>query len=174
MSAFGSAQNSHENFTIYEGCKFVFAYYSDNDKCWYVQPRRFFLTPNARGNNMLGQFIQSIWFNVTYKPYSTGLFVVMKVNASCSINTIEKDMNSLKNPFPSLYDIPPYAKKASYYVMPWQMLTQCQKQTEKEDGFKFTIRANNNPWDKLTFTIYQDPDGKGIMLTLPEFEMPLH
>ena len=83
-------------------------------------------------------------------------------------------MNSLKNPFPSLYDIPPYAKKASYYVMPWQMLTQCQKQTEKEDGFKFTIRANNNPWDKLTFTIYQDPDGKGIMLTLPEFEMPLH
>ena len=174
MSAFGSSvqRDVIGNFTEYDGCKYVFAYHSENDKCWYVQPRRFFLTPFSRGNNMLGQFIQSIWFNVTYKPYSTGLFVVMKVDKNCSINTIEKDMNSLKNPFPSLYDIPPYAKKASYYVMPWQMLTQCQKQTEKEDGFKFTIRANNNPWDKLTFTIYQDPEGKGIMLTLPEFEMP--
>ena len=55
-------------------------------------------------------------------------------------------------------------------AMPWQILSSCQKETEKEDGFKFTMRANNNPWDKLTFTIYKDPDNQGIMLTLPEFE----
>ena len=79
-------------------------------------------------------------------------------------------MNSLKNPFPSLYDIPPYTSRASYYIMPWQIMTSCHKNLEKEDGFKFTIRANNNPWDKLTFTIYKEPDNKGIMLTLPEFE----
>ena len=83
---------------------------------------------------------------------------------------LRQDINILKNPFPSLYDIPPYAKKASYYAMPWQILSNCQKETEKEDGFKFTMRANNNPWDKLTFTIYKEPDNKGIMLTLPEFE----
>ena len=53
-------------------------------------------TPFSRGNNMLGQFIQSIWFNVAKKPYSTGLFVVMKVNKNCSYLYIEKDMNSLK------------------------------------------------------------------------------
>jgi hypothetical protein len=169
MSAFGSTE-TNEHFTVHDGCKFVFAYYSNNDKCWYVQPRRFFLTPNSRGNHMLGQFIQSNWFNIVYKKSSIALFVVMKVDKKCSINTIEKDMNSLKNPFPSLYDIPPYAKKASYYAMPWQILSNCQKETEKEDGFKFTMRANNNPWDKLTFTIYKEPDNKGIMLTLPEFE----
>ena len=172
MSSLINTENTN-TFTEYEGCKFVFAYYSNNDKCWYVQPRRFFLTPYSRSNNMLGQFIQSNWFNIVYKKSSLALFVIIKVDKNCSINTIEKDMNSLKNPFPSLYDIPPYAKKASYYAMPWQILTSCQKETEKEDGFKFTIRANNNPWDKLTFTIYKEPEGQGIMLTLPEFEMPM-
>jgi len=172
MSSLINTENTN-TFTEYEGCKFVFAYYSNNDKCWYVQPRRFFLTPYSRSNNMLGQFIQSNWFNIVYKKSSLALFVIIKVDKNCSINTIEKDMNSLKNPFPSLYDIPPYAKKASYYAMPWQILTSCQKETDKEDGFKFTIRANNNPWDKLTFTIYKEPKGQGIMLTLPEFEMPM-
>ena len=173
MSAFGYTE-SNPDYTEYKGNKFVFAYYSPSDKCWYVQPRRFFLTPNSRGNNMLGQFIQSNWFNVMYKKTSIALFVIMKVKKECSINTIEKDMNSLKNPFPSLYDIPPYAAKASYFAMPWEIMNCCYKETEKEDGFKFTMRANNNPWDKLTLTVYRDPDGDGLLLTLPEFDMPVY
>ena len=92
MSAFGYTE-SNPDYTEYKGNKFVFAYYSPSDKCWYVQPRRFFLTPNSRGNNMLGQFIQSNWFNVMYKKTSIALFVIMKVKKECSINTIEKDMN---------------------------------------------------------------------------------
>jgi len=167
-----SNRENIDTFQIHNGCKFVFAYYSNNDKCWYVQPRRFFLTHNTNGNFILGQFIQSNWFNITYKLHSMALFVVMKVKKDRSINTIEKDMNSLKNPFPSLYDIPPYTVRASYYIMPWQIMTRCNKNLEKEDGFKFTIRANNNPWDKLTFTIYKEPGGEGMMLTLPEFEIP--
>ena len=113
MNAFGTTE-TNEHYTVHDGCKFVFAYYSNNDKCWYVQPRRFFLTHHINGNYILGQFIQSNWFNITYKPRSIALFVVMKVKKDCSINTIEKDMNSLKNPFPSLYDIPPYTSRASY------------------------------------------------------------
>ena len=63
MSAFGSsAQNNDCTLTEYDGCKYVFAYHSENDKCGYVQPRRFFLTPFSRGINMLEHLIKSIWF----------------------------------------------------------------------------------------------------------------
>ena len=80
-------------------------------------------------------------------------------------------MNSLKNPFPSLYDIPPYVRRTSYFVMPWQIMKECIKNIE--DNLKFTLRANNNPWDKLKLTMYNDVAGKSILVTHPSFEMKI-
>ena len=46
MSVIGHTE-SNPDYTEYKGNKFVFAG-CPSDKCWYVQPRRFFLTPNSR------------------------------------------------------------------------------------------------------------------------------
>ena len=154
--------------------KFIFAYYSNDDKVWYVQPRRFVLTTQDNRNILLGQFMQSLWFQVKYTKNSSGIFVVLKVDKNTSTKTIEKDMNSLKNPFPTLYDIPPYVKRGSYFVMPWEIINGCIKKSQSGD-IEFTLRANNLPWDKLTFSIYNNPSNSDeILLTLPRFEMPLH
>ena len=50
MSAFGSSvqRDAIGNLTEYDGCKYVFAYHSENDKCWYVQPRSL---PSVLGAN---------------------------------------------------------------------------------------------------------------------------
>ena len=167
------AMNHTDELTLDNGCKYVFAYYSSTDKCWYVQPRRFFLLKNENRQILSGQFIQSHWFNVLYVEGMMALFVVLKVKKETSRNTIEKDMNSLKNPFPSLYDIPPYALRASYFSMPWDILKLCMKESNNKNDFKFTMRASNAPWDKLTVQIYKGPE-KGILICCPEFEMPLH
>ena len=159
--------------TLYNEHKFVLAYYSSSDKCWYVQPRRFFLTEFPNRGIIIGQFIQSNWFNIVYKMSDRVIFVLLKVKQNCSINTIEKDMNSLKNPFPSLYDIPPYANRASYFAMPWDILRHCTKEANNKENIKFTLRANNNPWDKLTIQIYKH-EMDSVTITLPEFEIPIH
>ena len=52
------------------GCKFVFGYYSNKDKVWYVQPRKFVLTQQENRNMLLGQFMQSIWFQKLYPKNS--------------------------------------------------------------------------------------------------------
>ena len=167
------AMNPNRDATLYNDHKFVLAYYSSTDKCWYVQPRRFFLTEYPNRGMITGQFLQSIWFNIVYKISSQAIFVILKVKKDCSINTIEKDMNSLKNPFPSLYDIPPYAKRASYFTLPWEILRQCIKEVNNKEDIRFTLRAYNNPWDKLTIQLYKK-DMDSVTITLPEFEMPLH
>ena len=167
------ATNPNSDSTLYNGHKFVLAYYSSTDKCWYVQPRRFFLTEFPNRGIIIGQFLQSIWFNIVYKSSSQAIFVILKVKKNCSGNTIEKDMNSLKNPFPSLYDIPPYASRASYFTLPWDILRQCIKEVNTDKDIKFTLRAYNNPWDKLTIQLYKN-DTESVTVTLPEFEIPLH
>jgi len=163
-----------DNHQEYDNYKFIFAYYSNNDKVWYAQPRKFVLTTQENRNILLGQFMQSLWFQIKYTKNSTGIFVVLKVDKNTSTKTIEKDMNSLKNPFPTLYDIPPYVKRGSYFVMPWEIINGCIKKSQSGD-IEFTLRANNLPWDKLTFSIYNNPSNSDeILLTLPSFEMPLH
>ena len=166
------AMETNDHFTYDDGSKFVFAYYSPTDLCWYVQPRRFFLTKQKYRSILIGQFIQSTWFNILYKEDSQVLFVVLKVKKECSNNTIEKDMNSLKNPFPALYDVPPYVTRASYFSIPWNILRKLVKEASNKQDFKFTIRATNSPWDKLTLQIYKN-DNNSIFITCPEFEIPL-
>lgn len=172
--------------------KYLFGHYSSEDKVWYIQPRRFILLKNINKNLLTGQFIQSIWFNKSYTSNKSALFVVFKTKVDISCKKIEKDMNSLKNPFPTLYDIPPYISRYSYFNMPWQLVNQCIKEAKERNDFKFTIRAFNNPYDKLILTIINEPssiygnmregvnnlDGidnknQSIMITLPSFEIPL-
>ena len=110
--------NNHiTNSQCYKDCKYLFAYYSTENKIWSVQSRRFILT--TTNDTLHAQFLQSLWFNVTYKKNQTPIFVVLRVHKSISCSTIEKDMNSLKNPFPTVYDIPPYIKRHSYFNIPW-------------------------------------------------------
>ena len=90
------AMENTDDITLENGCKYVFSYFSTTDKCWYVQPRRFFLLKNENRQILSGQFIQSHWFNVLYKEGMLALFVILKVKKEMSGNTIEKDMNSLK------------------------------------------------------------------------------
>jgi len=123
---------------------------------------------------LLVQFIQSNWFKKEYTKNSQALFVVLKVKIDCSTKTIEKDMNSLKNPFPSFYDIPPYAIEASYFAMPRDIMTECHNKANEDDGFKFTLRARNNTLDKLTIKIYKNPLNYNILITLPSFDTPLN
>ena len=158
------------NIDIIDGNKFVLAYFDYKDFVWYVQPRRFLLSKCENKNILLGQFIQSIWFQKEYTKNSQALFVVLKVKQDCSTKTIEKDMNGLKNPFPTLYDIPPYATNASYFIMPCNIMSGCHKKASEEDGFGFTLRAHNNPWDKLSIKIYKNPQTDNILITLPSFE----
>jgi len=158
----------------YKSCKFVLAYFDYKDFVWYVQQRRFMLTLYENKNKLLGQFIQSSWFQKEYSKNNQALFVVLKVKKSCSTKTIEKDMNSLKNPFPTLYDIPPYVIRASYFVLPWNIMAGCHKKACEEDGFDFTLRAHNNPWDKLSLKIYKNTSNDNILITLPSFEIPLN
>mgnify|MGYP006159033029 CR=1 FL=1 len=162
---------NHQELANY---KFIFACYSNKDKVWYVQQRKFILTSQENRNILLGEFMQSLWFQVKYTKNSHGVFVVLKVNKNTSTKTIEKDMNSLKNPFPSLYDIPPYVKRGSYFNMPLEIINNCIE-ISKSHEIKFTLRAYNCPWDKLTFSIYNNPTNQDeILLSLPSFELPLH
>ena len=153
----------------FKNCKYLFAYYCCKSKVWYVQPRKFIV--QITKDRLYGQFLQSIWFNVLYKKNESPIFVVLCVDESVSFSTVEKDMNSLKNPFPSVYDIPPYVKKHSYFSMTWGLLNKCIEEVNtNKDDIKFTIRAINNPWDLLEMSIYGDDSNKNqVLFSLPYF-----
>jgi hypothetical protein len=164
---------STDDNQIYDGCKFVFASYDYEEKAWTVQPRRFLLA--KKDNILIGEFIQSSWFQKQYNVNSQGIFVVLQICKNVFTKTVEKDMNSLKNPFPSLYDIPPYVKRAGYFVMPWQIVNGCIKNIETSNTLSFTLRATNNPWDKLKLSMYKNPNAscENILVTHPSFEIKL-
>ena len=175
------------------GYKYLFGYYSNEEKIWYVQPRRFVLLKNTQKNIIIGQYIQSTWFNKLYITNKSAFFVVFKVKKDIFSQTIEKDMNSLKNPFPTLYDVPPYVSRFSYFNLPWQLVNQCVTVLKEKDDFNFTIRAFNNPYDKLILNVRKTPnnildnmhnsvnnldgidnENKKIIITLPSFEIPIN
>jgi hypothetical protein len=176
----------------YKEFKYLFGHYSSEEKVWYIQPRRFVLLKDTNKNVLIGEFIQSIWFNKIYYINNNCNFVILKVKKDVSCKKIEKDMNSLKNPFPTLYDIPPYISGYSYFILPWQLVNQCISQSKTQDFFKFTLRAFNNPRDKLTLDIRPtiiddynrlldginnldgiDNQRQSITITLPSFETAL-
>ena len=162
-----TTNNQITNSQYYKDCKYLFAYYNNENKTWNVQPRRFILT--ITNDTLHAQFLQSLWFNITYKKNQTPIFVVLCVHKSISSSTIEKDMNSLKNPFPTVYDIPPYVKRHSYFNISWNLTNKCIDEVKNKGDIKFSFRAINNPWDILEMSLYGELNKDEIIFTLPYF-----
>jgi len=162
-----TTNNQITNSQYYKDCKYLFAYYNNENKTWNVQPRRFILT--ITNDTLHAQFLQSLWFNITYKKNQTPIFVVLCVHKSISSSTIEKDMNSLKNPFPTVYDIPPYVKRLSYFNISWNLTNKCIDEVKNKGDIKFSFRAINNPWDILEMSLYGELNKDEIIFTLPYF-----
>lgn len=176
----------------FSGYKYLFAHFCSDDKIWYVQPRRFILLKDTKKNVLTGYFLQSSWFQKSYNINTNAIFVIFKVKTDISCKKIEKDMNSLKNPFPSIYDIPPYINNFSYFNMHWQIINQCIQESLRIPNFNFTLRASNNTWHKLSLSIYTEPQDiyndimnsinnlngtestqNKILITHPSFEIPI-
>ena len=64
---------------------------------------------------LFGQYITSNWYSKQYAKGTCIRFAVLMVEAGRGIATVEKDLNSLNNPFPTVFDIPPYVKKFSFF-----------------------------------------------------------
>ena len=162
-----TTNNQITNSQYYKDCKYLFAYYNNENKTWNVQPRRFILT--ITNDTLHAQFLQSLWFNITYKKNQTPIFVVLCVHKSISSSTIEKDMNSLKNPFPTVYDIPPYVKRHSYFNISWNLTNKCIDEVKNKGDIKFSFRAINNPWDILEMSLYGELNKDEIIFTFQYF-----
>lgn len=169
-----NTQEEVDEHKEYKGKKFMFASYCPKEKMWHVQPYRFIL--NKLPHTITGQFITSNWFNKPYMKFEDAIFVVVAVKKNMSTAKLEKDFNKLKNPFPTVYDIPPYITVASYFKIPFDLMCKFvhRAHKEKNDTFEFTVRATNNPWSMLTVKIIKNQNNtESILMCLPSFEMPL-
>ena len=168
------AQEEVDEQREYNGKKFMFVIYCPKEKNWHVQQNRFIL--NKLPRTVTGQFITSSWFNKEYLKYDDAFFIVAAVKKNTSAATLEKDFNKLKNPFPTVYDIPPYITVASFFKIPFDLMCKFvhKAHKEKKESFEFTIRAANNPWSVLTIKIIKNPDNPdSVLMCHPSFEMPL-
>jgi hypothetical protein len=167
-------ENETDEHREYKGHKFMFVSYCPKEKIWHTSPNRFLLHKNS--STISGQFITSNWFNKEYLKYDDAYFVVVAVEKNMSAAKIEKDFNKLKNPFPTVYDIPPYIKIASYFKFGFDLICKFIHQTQKcEDSFEFTVRGTNNPWSTLTIKINKNAGSnkESILMCHPTFDMPL-
>lgn len=159
----------------YKGKKFMFVSYCPKEKIWHVAPKRFLLS--KINDKIVGQFISSMWFNKEYLKMEDAYFVVVAIEKNISATKVEKDFNKLKNPFPTVYDIPPYIKIASYYRITFDLMMKFVEKSKGNDShFVFTIRATNNPWSTLSLKIIRNEENLGmdsVILCHPSFEMPL-
>ena len=148
----------------YKGFKFIFAINASTkpgENIWSVPNRRFMLSEYQTAK-LFGQYITSNWYS---KQYS-----VLMVQNDCAIATVEKDLNSLNNPFPTLFDIPPYVKKFSFFDLSPILLDSCIVCANQKGSFTFTMRATNCNWDMLHLHIYKDGPNTCI-ISQPEFEI---
>ena len=169
------SQETVDEHREYKGKKFMFVSYCPKEKIWHASPNRFLLHKGSR--TISGQFITSNWFNKPYLKYEDAYFVVVAVDKHMSAAKIEKDFNKLKNPFPTIYDVPPYIKISSYFKISFDLMCKfVQKTQTHEKSFEFTIRALNNPWSTLTLKIIRNDEKLGmesVLICHPSFEMPL-
>ena len=92
------------------------------------------------------------------------------VQNDCAIAKVEKDLNSLNNPFPTVFDIPPYVKKFSFFDLTPILLDSCIVCANQKGSFTFTMRATNCNWDMLHLHIYKDGPNT-CNISQPEFEI---
>ena len=169
-TATGSA--AEDPIKSYKGFKFIFAINAASkpgDNIWYVPNRRFLLT-ECQTQKLLGQYITSSWYSKQYNKGTCIRFAVLMVQNDCAIAKLEKDLNSLHNPFPTVFDIPPYVKKFSFFDMSPPLLDSCIICVNNNDSFKFSMRATNCNWDILHLHIYKDGPNSCI-ISQPEFEI---
>ena len=118
-----------------------------------------------------GQFICSDWWNLKCKYYDKNLdFVILIVKTDTSIIQLEKDMNSLKNPFSSIQDIPSYVIDYDYYTLDNRTLYRlydegwCSGKMVWESNFK--LRDNDSI---LNLKIIYDAINYCLYITTPFF-----
>tara|TARA_B100001063_G_scaffold246715_1_gene287162 strand:+ start:2960 stop:3466 length:507 start_codon:yes stop_codon:yes gene_type:complete len=158
----------------YNGMKFIFGYFDPEDKCWVIPCRRFLLTKDTNTNNLRGQFIQSNWYNRLYRIGDELHFVVMSIEKNKSLKDVEKDMNKLKNPFPTFHDVPVYTKNVGYYIMDQTIMMRCIKQLYNDFSFMFTLKSMVNPYQSLTLKFIRNDDNPQTMfICCPEFQNKL-
>lgn len=167
MSNFTYMNDPHQSRN---GLKYLFAYYCPEDKCWAVPPRRFILTEHENINNLGGQFISSMWWNKEYKMGDTLEFVVMSVETNKSSTDVEKDMNKIKNPFPTYYDLPHYLKNVGYYVMDQTIMMKCLNHLKDNNSFDFTLKSVTNPFQSITLNLHRNVNNNNSMfISCPSF-----
>ena len=162
-----------EQQSEYDGCKFLFAYYYSENNSWVIPPYRFLLHKSEIA--LSGQFISSDWWKLKCKYYSKKLdFVILKVKTDTSIIQLEKDMNSLKNPFPTIHDIPHYVIDYDYYTLDNKTLVRLFEEgayTGKwwwENNFK--LRERDGAGDCiLDLKIIYDNINYCLYITTPRF-----
>ena len=156
----------------YKGFKFIFAINATSkvgDNVWHVPNRRFLLT-EFQTKKLFGQYITSSWYSKQYNKGMCIRFAVLMVQNDCAIATVEKDLNSLGNPFPTVFDIPPYVKKFSFFDLSPLLLESCIMCANNKGDFKFAMRATNCNWDILHLHIYKDTP-ETCIISQPEFEI---
>lgn len=168
----GSGSAAEDSTKSYKGFKFIFAINSSSkmgNNVWSVPNRRFMLT-EFQTKKLFGQYITSNWYSKQYEKGTCIRFAVLMVQNDCAIAAVEKDLNSLDNPFPTVFDIPPYVKKFSFFDLSPVLLDSCIMCVNNKGNFIFTMRATNCNWDILHLHIYKDtPDT--CIISQPEFEI---
>lgn len=155
--------------------KYLFGFFDPEDKCWRVQPRKFILIEDKKLNQLSGQFLQSLWFNKLFRLEDKLHFIIMAVDNRQSSVDIEKDMNKLKNPFPTYHDIPYYLRNTGYYIMDQHIMMNCLHFLKKDNSFKFTLKSVTNPFQQLTLKLFENKmDCRSMYISTPSFKQILH
>ena len=168
----GAGSAAEDPTKSYKGFKFIFAINASTkpgENIWSVPNRRFMLSEYQTAK-LFGQYITSNWYSKQYTKGTCIRFAVLMVQNDCAIAKVEKDLNSLNNPFPTVFDIPPYVKKFSFFDLTPILLDSCIVCANQKGSFTFTMRATNCNWDMLHLHIYKDRPNTCI-ISQPEFEI---
>ena len=166
--------STNDPHQVRHGLKYLFAYYDSEDKCWAVPPRRFILQEVPEMQQLNGQFITSSWFNKLFKLGDELHFIIAAVNQYKSSTDFEKDLNKLKNPFPSIHDVPSYIKDSGYFIMNQDIMMRSLVQFKITDTFEFTLKAMTNLHQRLTLKLIKNQrDNNSMFISCPSFTSKL-
>lgn len=137
-------------------------------------PRRFILQEVPEIQQLNGQFITSSWFNKLFKLGDELHFIISAINQYKSSTDFEKDLNKLKNPFPSIHDVPNYVKNPGYFIMSQDIMMRSLGQFKVIDTFDFTLKSMTNFHQKLTLKLIKNQsDTNSMFISCPSFTTKL-
>ena len=166
--------STNDPHQVRHGMKYLFAYYDPEDKCWAVPPRRFILQEVPEMQQLNGQFITSSWFNKLFKLGDELHFIISAINQYKSSTDFEKDLNKLKNPFPSIHDVPNYVRNSGYFIMNQDIMMRSLVQFKVTDTFEFTLKSMTNFHQKLILKLIKNQsDTNSMFISCPSFTSKL-